>query len=381
MRRFAFLLLIALSSCEPMCSNWPEREDFPIYAKQGATAPQAPDPLRLKVMTWNVKYGAARIDFWFDIWGDRTEMTLAEVTANMENIYRLIREVQPDILSTNEIEIDSKRSAYYDMVKGIVENTDLHYAAYTPDWQDRFVPTEGAGRMNMGNCIFSRFPITRNERISQGDRTDQDPLTESFYLHRAVGRAEIDVGARKIAVFTVHTEAYDQDRTNHRQQLQILDLMRNEKLNFVMCGDLNALPPTSIKTSHFNDQSPKSIGTSFEDPPYNTDDLWPFFWEFNDAVGLTRYGTTEEAQSHFYSHSIIGPDTIGSNGEPGHWTRRLDYLFVKPTDRWLDSDVLQTKGRGTGPGATVTASGEGIESDPLYLSDHCPVVGIWEVGQ
>jgi len=41
--------------------------------------------------------------------------------------------------------------------------------------------------------------------------------------------------------------------------------------------------------------------------------------------------------------------------------------------------VLQTRGRGTGPGTTVTASGLGIEANPLYLSDHCPVVGIWEV--
>ncbi|MBI5544989.1 MAG: hypothetical protein HY901_13950, partial [Deltaproteobacteria bacterium] len=111
----------------------------------------------------------------------------------------------------------------------------------------------------------------------------------------------------------------------------------------------------------------------------NPEDLRPFYDELREAIGLERYGATEEEQSRWYSHSVIGPATEGANGEPGHWTRRLDYLFVRPADSWLDSEVLQTVGRGTGPGATVTASGLGIQSDPLYLSDHCPVVGIWEV--
>lgn len=379
MRRWWPLGLLALAACEPLASSWAERQEFPILEKAGASPPAAPDPLRLKVMTWNVKYGAGRIDFWFDLWGDRTVMSLAEVEENMAGIYRLIQEVKPDVLVANEIEVNSKRSAYHNMVQGILEHTDLQYAAYTPVWQSRFVPTEGVGRMDMGNCIFSRFPIVLSERIAQVDRTDQDALTRTFYLHRAVGRAVLDVGGRSLAVFAVHTEAYDQDRTNSKQQQQILELLRAEAMPFVLAGDLNALPPGSVKTSGFNDEAPEAKGTDFEQPPYNTEDLRPFFQEFSDAIGLERYGATEEEQRRFYSHSVIGPNTVGANKEPGFWTRRLDYLFVRKADRWLDSDVLQQAGRGTGPGATVTASGAGIASEPLSLSDHCPVVGIWEV--
>lgn len=379
MRPFIAAAVLVMAACEPIATSWPDRAELPILSKEGAVAPEAPSPLRLKVMTWNIKYGAARIDFWFDKWGDRTEMTPSEVEHNMEGIYRLINEVRPDILATNEIEINSKRSAYYDMVLGILEHTDLRYAAYAPVWQSRFVPSEGVGRMDMGNCVFSRYPIVKSERIAQVDRTDQDPLTRAFYPHRAVGRAVIEVNGRRLAVYSVHTEAYDTDGTNSKEQQQILGLLQSETLPFVMAGDLNALPPTSVKTSHFDDEAPASIGTEFEQPAYHVDDLKPFFEEFSDAIGLERYGTTEEEQSRWYTHSIIGPATVLANGEHGHWTRRLDYLFVRKADRWLSSDVLQTTGRGTGPGATVTASGLGIESDPLYLSDHCPVVGIWEV--
>ncbi len=377
------LLMALLASCEPMATSWPEKVDFPVLQKKDAVAPAATSTL--KVMTWNVKYGGGRIDFWFDLWGDRTFMTLDEVEHNMAGVYALINEVQPDILITNEIEIDSKRSAFYDMVQGILDHTDLRWAAYTPVWQARFVPSEGVGRMNMGNCVFSRFPIVQNTRIAQVDRTDQDPATKTFYLHRAVGRAEIQVGAKRVAVFAVHTEAYDSDRTNSKQQAQILEVMKAETLPFVMAGDLNALMPGSVKTNHFNDEAPSSIGTAFEQPPYNPEDLRPFFDAFDDAIGLTRYGTTEDQQSHFYSHSVIGPDKVGANGVPGFWNRRLDYLFTQKTNRWKGAVVLQKPGVGFDDFNNVVVVGpenhSGIVSNPLELSDHCPVVGLWEVLQ
>ncbi len=366
---FALLVILGASGCEPPYNTWDARESFPVLANKGAVVPLAPVPLALKVMTWNVKYGAGRIDFWFDLWGDRTEMTLTEVEHNMQGLYALINEVQPDILLTNEIEVGSHRSAYYDMVAGVLANTDLRWAAYTPTWQSRFVPSEGVGRMNMGNCIFSRYPILENERIAQGDRSDQDPLTRAFYLHRAIGRAVIDAGGRELAVYSVHTEAYDQDRTNARQQQQILELVRAESLPVLLGGDLNALPPGTVKFSGFNDEHPSAKGTNFEQPPYSTDDLVPFYDELREAIDLARYGTTEAQQERYYTHSVIGEDTIGANGVPGFWNRRLDYLFVRPPDAWVQgsTDVLQRPGDA------------GITQKPIDLSDHCPVVGTWEV--
>ncbi len=372
-RAILAVVAIALVGCEPLWTSWDPNEvvEYPVLKKEGAAVPQAPAPLQLKVMTWNVKYGAGRLDFWFDIWGDETQMTREQVEQNMAGLYRLINEVKPDILITNEIEVNSRRSAYYDMVKGILDNTDLNFAAYTPTWQNRTVPTEGVGRINMGNAIFSRFPIVKNERIPQVDRTDIDPATNLFYLHRAIGRAVVDVGGTQVAVYAIHTEAYDFDRTNKKQQDQMFELMKNETLPVLTGGDFNALPPGSVKVSGFNDEEPSSKGTDFEQPPYDPEDLRQFYDAFQEAIDLSRSGTTEEQQRNFYTHSVIGPDKVGANGEQGFWTRRLDYLFIRKTDRWIDGStaVLQKPGD------------MGIESNPLLLSDHAPVVGIWEIVQ
>jgi endonuclease/exonuclease/phosphatase family metal-dependent hydrolase len=363
-------------ACEPPYTSWDPHgiEPVPVHRRRVAIPPADPAPASLKVLAWNVKYGAARIDFWFDLWGDRVQMSRAEVEANMAGIYRLINEVDPDILMTEEIEVNSRRSAYLNMVTGVLENTSLSYAAYFPTWRSKYIPSEGLGRMDLGNAIFSRYPIKHAERIAQVDRTDQDALTRAFYIHRAVGRVVLDVG-RDVAAMVVHTEAYDQDGTKGKQLVQILDLMNREPLPFVVGGDFNALPPGAVKRSDFNDLSPREKGTDFEQPPYPPDEMVPFFAGFIPHVGNDRIGTTYESQRDYFTHSVIGRDKTGSQGEVGFWTRTLDYLFVRAPDGWVpgSTDNLQLPGRGAGAGAS------GIASDPMELSDHCPVLGTWSL--
>lgn len=358
-----------MAACEPLVTTWKEREPLPVLQKQGATAPTPGSPIRLKVMTWNVKYAAARVDFWFDFWGDRTQLTEAEVRAHLARIHALINEVKPDVLLVQEIDVNSRRSAYVDMVRSILDNTHLQYATYVPTWTSRYVPSEGVGRMDMGNAIFSTYPIVSAERIPQVDRTDQDPVTRTFYLHRGIGRAVLKVGQREVAVLVLHTEAYDRDGTKQKHLKQAEELMRAETLPFLIGGDFNSLPPTAARVSRFNDEHPSAFGTEFEQPPYILSEMEPFFRDFRSAITLERIGTTEASQRRYYTHSVIGPDTVGSNGEPGFWTRTLDYLFVRPRDSWVEgtTDVLQQRGD------------SGLQSEPLLLSDHCPVVGTWEV--
>lgn len=363
--------VLALAACEPLVTDWDaDREPVPIHHRAVIVPPADPAPARLEVMAWNIKYGAGRIDFWFDMWGDRVQMTGDEVATNMAGIYALINEVNPDVLVTEEIEVNSRRSAYTNMVLGILEHTHFNYAAYMPTWKSRYIPSEGVGRMDLGNAVFSVYPITFAERIRQVDRTDQDPLTSYFYIHRAVGRAVIAAGAREVAVMVVHTEAYDTDRTKAKQTEQIFQLMTDETLPFVVGGDFNAIPPGSVKVDHFNDEHPDSIGTDFEQPPYDLADMAPFYANFLPFVTLDRYGATLETQRRYFTHSVIGRDRIGSQGEPGFWNRQLDYLFIRSPDRWVPgtTDVLQQRGDA------------GIRNDPMRLSDHAPVIGTWEFG-
>ncbi|QRN98080.1 endonuclease/exonuclease/phosphatase family protein [Archangium violaceum] len=377
-------LLVLLAGCEWVANpmNF-TREEVPRFKAQADHPAPVVNPTSLKVMAWNVKYGACRIDFWFDFWGDRVQMSSTEVTDCLTKVAALIREYDPDILMTEEIEVDSKRSAYIDMVSFLLENTNLRYAAYMSTWDSRYVPSEGVGRMNLGNAIFSRYPITKAESIRQVDRTDQDVVTGTFYIKRVIGRAEVDVGnGRTIAAYVVHTEAYDQDGTKQKHIQQIHDVLRAETLPWVIGGDFNELPPVcderaaagapeacdgKLRLSSFLDERESSKGTEFEQPPYTPSVMKPFYEDFEPFIPLARYGVGEANQRPYFTHSMLGPDAVNDQGVPGFWNRTLDYLFIRKGETWTDTDVIQEPGR------------LGVQSNALRLSDHAPVAGTWRL--
>lgn len=384
LRLHAALVLASLTACEwvadPMSYT---REEVPRFkAKAEHPAPPA-NPTALKVMAWNVKYGACRVDFYFDFWGDRTQLTSTEVNDCLTKIAALIREYDPDVLITEEIEVGSKRSAHVDMVRFLLENTNLQYGMYAATWDARYVPSDGVGRVNLGNAIHSRYPIVKAERIRQADRTDQDPLTATFYLKRGVARAELDIGGgRTVAIYGVHTEAYDQDGTKQKQIKQLYDLAKAETLPWMMGGDFNELPPVcderadagtpegcdgKLRLKGFLDERASAMGTQFEQPPYTPSVMKQFYDDFSSSITLAQYGVGEVAQQRYFTHSVLGPDIKNDEGVPGNWNRTLDYLFIRKTDTWRNTDVIQ------GPGPF------GITQDALRLSDHAPVVGTWEL--
>lgn len=381
MRRLVPLLLL-LAGCEWVADPMKfEREEVPRF-KAVAEHPAPPaNPTALKVMAWNVKYGACRVDFWFDFWGDRVQLSQTEVNDCLTKVAALIKEYDPDIFMAEEIEVGSRRSAYVDMVQFLLENTNLRYGTYAATWDTRYAPSEGLGRVNLGNAILSRYPITKAERIRQADRTDQDALTSIFYLKRAIGRAEVDVGnGRTVAAYVVHTEAYDFDGTKQKQIKQIYDLLQAETLPWVAGGDWNELPPVcdekadagtaescegKLRLSGFLDERASAKGTEYEQPPYTPSVLKPYYDDFEPWISLARYGVGEANQRPFFTHTVLGPDSKNDEDVPGWWNRSLDYLFIRKGETWTNTDVLQEPGR------------LGITGDPSRLSDHAPVVGTW----
>ncbi len=368
--------------CEPLADPQTyDREPAPIFRRSTVVAaPAVAAPARIKIVAWNIKYGAGRIPFWFDCWGDRAHMTKAEVDANMAKIYEAINELDPDVLIAEEIEVNSRRSAYVDMVQGILEHTKLNYATFASTWNSKYIASEGVGRIHLGNAILSKHKITKAERIRQIDRSDQDALTAMFYLHRALGRAEIEVATgKKVAIWAVHTEAYDNDGTKQKQIAQIDELLAKEPLPFVVGGDFNELPPVAARKQAFMDERETAVcSADFTQPPYTPEAMQRFYDKLVPAIALDRYGKTELEQKRYYSHSVLGPDEVNDNGEKGFWNRTLDYLFASKGTTWQvgSTDVAQQAGQKIGGDNGI---GPVLKTDPVRLSDHAPVLGTWEV--
>ena len=182
------VLLFAVSGCDIFNTNFENMEDARMYRAKVIT--YAPVPSVLKIMTWNIKFGGARIDFFFDGWGDEVLMDESVVIGNTQNIANYINEVDPDIILLQELDIDSKRSAYVDQMQFLLDATELNYGAYASQWKADFVPSDGLGRMNSGNAIMSKWRITDAVRIAL-PLIDQDGLTQYFYLRRNILKTKI----------------------------------------------------------------------------------------------------------------------------------------------------------------------------------------------
>ncbi len=348
-----FFPLLAVA-CAPLAGHYPERAEYPVReAEELSTA--SPDPTSLRVLTWNIKFGGARVDFFFDGWGDRVHMTTAEVTEHMDDIVKLINDVHPDLLLTQEVDIGSKRSAYLDQVDHILNGTGMNYAAWVPVWESIYIAEEGLGPMQMGQAVFSRHPITFNERISLEPIEDQDALTQFFYLDRCIQRVTVDLGAAQIEVLNNHPDAYATDGTKERQIDDIIAEAAAIDGPLLVGGDFNAVPPGTLNLTDFADNAPVS-GPGYEMVTYEEEGdllLEELYEAYTPAISLAAYQVDD--QEPFFTHSI---------SSEVFWNRKLDYLFAKTS--WSEAQ-------------TVQSFGDGVEIDPMDLSDHAPVFGLLEL--
>ncbi len=345
------LLVWPLSACDPLDATFESVEEAERYeAAESTDPPESVDqPL---VMTWNIKFGGGRIRFFFECPGDRVIMERSEVIRHLEGIAEKIRQVDPDILLLQEVDIDSKRTAYVDQLQWLLEHTDLNHAVYASQWRSHYIPKHGLGAVDSGNAILSKWPLQKARRVALPLISTQNAVVQYFYLKRNVLEARLDVpGWGPLYVLNTHLSAFSKDGTRRKQVdtlESILDSHNRQEHDFVAGGDFNLIPPGSERTADFPDEGHCE---DYEPTDYGdkTDTLADLYDRYDAAIPLDQYRADNRPYLTFTSD------------ENGPWNRKLDYLF---TNRDFTSDsglVHQDKEQG------------GLETLPL--SDHAPVTG------
>jgi endonuclease/exonuclease/phosphatase family metal-dependent hydrolase len=345
--------LCLTAGCDPFHVDFADVEPATTYQAQ-RLGPVPELPQQLRVMTWNIKFGGGRIDFFFDCFGDRVLMQSAEVISNLEGLARKIRQVDPDILLLQEVDVRAKRSAFIDQVQWLLDHTALDYGAYASQWRADFVPSDGLGAMDDGNAILSRWPLRDATRIALPQRDDQDALTAYFYLRRNILTAKLDApsgpSSPSVGIVATHSEAYSRDGTKlkHIQRFHTEIARMAESTDLVIAGgDLNTIPPGSTKTKDFPDSVCTDEDFVADDFTAEADWLDPLYADFSSAIPLADYQADNAA---YFSHTV---------DSKGFWNRTLDYLFTN-------------KAWDTGSGLVHQSAAEGgIETMPL--SDHAPL--------
>ena len=216
-------VFILVSSCEPLATSFDTTEEAQyFYAK---TTTPVPDTFSvIRVMTWNIRFGAGRIPWFGDACGDRVILTEDEVYGSLQAIADKINEIKPDVLLLQEVDLNSKRSCYIDQMQWILDHTYFSYAVYGAQWRAQFIPSDGLGRMDEGNAILSRWKISEAKRIQLQLRDDQDKLTRYFYERccMVTGRIEIP-GVDNLYAVNIHASAFATDDTKQKHIVQFQD--------------------------------------------------------------------------------------------------------------------------------------------------------------
>lgn len=326
---FVLVTLLLAIGCEPLVDTIPEQRSCEVYDKVNAQPIPAKDAIL--VMTWNIRFGCGTEILWFgDACGDRTVLYRKEVEQNLVAVIAEINRIRPDILLLQEVDIVSKRSAYIDQMKYIMDRTYFGYGIYATNWKSQFIPSDGIGRLDEGNAILSVWPLSEGTLYPLPLRNDIDALTKYFYVRESVMSAVVQMpGGQSFYAVNTHLSAFSTDDTKQRQlqrYIAICDELSATGKALVTGGDYNLIPPNSDITDyclqdacegeHFHGAGDDPMHK--EGSHYAPEISWlnELYAKYTPSLPLDIYGTN---QATYYTHS----------SDPNiYWNRTLDYLFA-----------------------------------------------------
>ena len=363
----SILGVLLILGCDPFVTEFEDLSDAVMYeanSKSNATY----DSGNVKVVTWNIRFGIARFPFFGDSCGDDVILDDATIEENMAAIADSLNAMDADIVLLQEVDVSSKRTGYMDQVQYLLDNTNLNYGCYASMWKADFIPSDGIGRIDAGNAILSKYKLTDAERIQLRLRTDQDDLTQYFYLRRNIVKAKIPAlaqGSKDFYAVDIHATAFATDDTKQQhidKYVETLAEIQSSGDYFVTGGDLNSVPPGSVTDfclsdmcdgdDYHTDQAEEyhKEGSYFENFEGEPDILDTLYQAYDAAIGSD--------DANLPIHLTHGPSTSYVMNDI-KYDRKLDYLF---TNGIWENTLSKT------------------HQAAWELSDHLPVSAVLNVG-
>ncbi|VVQ22470.1 endonuclease/exonuclease/phosphatase family protein [Pseudomonas fluorescens] len=318
------------------------RETLPVSCT--GTPPTLVPGQALKVMTWNVQYLAGkRYVFWNDLaQGNDEAPTLEDMAFSLDEVARVIRDEQPDVVLLQELDDGAKASDYQDQLKLLQERVaDLYpCSASAFDWKADFVPDSHIfGSVGRQLATLSRYRIEHAERL-QLPVASANVISRQFQPKDALLATKLPLSdGGQLTVFNTHLERASQPDDTLQAQVsavaKVLDKYESQGLPWLIGGDFNLLPLGQYRRLPAEQRTPYAADSEL----HLLWDKYPMIPTNNEASGIDR--------AQWLTHY---PNDPGLNGPD----RTVDYLFYSPKIKRVGAMVRQ--------------------DDTLRISDHLPVI-------
>ena len=338
------LIVIALAGAMVYSLTWrPDaREVLPVSCS--TQAPTLAPGQALKVMTWNVQYLAGkRYVFWNDLAAGTDEAPTADDMAfSLDEVARVIRDEQPDIVLLQELDDGAKASDYQNQLKLLQERVaDLYpCSAHAFDWKADFIPDPHIfGSVGRQLATLSRYEIEHAERL-QLPVSEVNLISRQFKPKNALLVTYLPLSdGGQMAVLNTHLDRATQPDETLQAQIsavaKVLDKFESHGTPWLIGGDFNLLPLGQYQRLPSEQRTPYSADSAL----HVLWDKYPMIPTNNEAGGIDR----ARWLTHYPNDTnVSGPD------------RTVDYLFYSPRIKRVEARVRQ--------------------DDTLRISDHLPVI-------
>jgi len=177
-----------------------------------------------------------------------------------DNIRKLVQDLNPDIFCAQEITTNSEINPKRDVPAEIAKAGGYQYFYQTCIKRDS---------LDMGNAIFSKFPIT-NKYTTYVQREDtENPGFERE--NRVYIESTLTINNTQLTVGTVHLSYIRQFQVNEQKKTEIDTLIHQittRSQNYILTGDMNAEPDTYL-TSQL-EKYLKNIAPPYDEPTWTT---------------------------------------------------------------------------------------------------------------
>jgi endonuclease/exonuclease/phosphatase family metal-dependent hydrolase len=229
----------------------PERESVPIlgtasHGGSGQTGRVVAPGDSVRIMTWNVGYGALgdNADFFMD--GGSSVMTADDerVNENLSSIASDIRDADPDILMLQEVDRDSKRSHNINEEAFFVEKFGDYSHTFASNFKVLYVPypIPPIGKVDSGIMTLSAYKTDWAQRVSLPCPFSWPMRTANLKRCLLISRMPVEGTNKHLVIINFHLEAYDSGEGKILQTNVLKNILKEElaKGNYVIAGgDLN----------------------------------------------------------------------------------------------------------------------------------------------
>jgi len=283
-----------------------------------------PAPEALRVMVWNIQFGAGRDHLFFYDGGMAVSVPRPTVERTLDAIARRIHDHAPHLVLLQEVDRGSRRTHFIDQHAELARRLPtMRWHGSTPYHQVPYVPApphEHLGRVDMHLSVFARVPLGRGTRV-QLPLLRESWVRRLFNLRRCVMEVPVLWSGRRLRVLHTHLSAFSHgDGTVHRQIAALRSRIAahdDPAAPWLLAGDFNALPPGD-DIARLGPDARMYGGWS---------PLSPLFGEARAAVPLDAHRDDPERWRTWVPYGASAPE------------RAIDHAFARPDLRFDDVAV------------------------------------------